>query len=330
VPEVVVMPGVRLSFEERCEIGRGVRQGRSLRWIAAGLGRPVSTVAREVRRNGGRWGYAAVRAQRRWHRTKRRPKAFKLERHPRLARRVERLLLRRWSPEQVAQRLRRDHPRDPRWWVSAETIYQSIYVQGRGALRHELHRHLRRRHPARKPQSGTGRLADMVMISERPAEARDRAVPGHWEGDLIEGAQASRSQIGMLTERTTRYLILFRLADKTATTVREALEREVRRLPEHVRRSLTWDQGKELAQHVRFTVDTGLQVYFCDPGHPWQRGTAENTVGLVRQYLPRGTSLAGLDRRALNAIATELNQRPRKTLGWDTPAEAYARLLVSQ
>jgi IS30 family transposase len=238
---------------------------------------------------------------------------------------VERLLVRRWSPEQIAERLRRDHPHDPRWWVSAEAIYQSIYVQGRGELRNELKRYLRRQHPRRVARTGSGRLADMVMISQRPAEARDRAVPGHWEGDLIIGA-GKGSQIGILTERSTRYTILFALPDKTAPTVRGALIKAIRKLPAHLRRSLTWDQGKELAEHVRFTVDTGVQVYFCDPGRPWQRGTAENTIGLVRQYLPKGTSLTRHDQRALDHIAAELNGRPRKTLGWDTPAEAYARL----
>lgn len=320
------MPGTRLSFEERCEIGRGLHQGWSLRFIAAGLGRPCSTVAREVGRNGGPSGYRAAYAQHRWNHTKRRPKPFRLEVNRRLARRVEALLRQRWSPEQIAQRLRRDHPHDPRWWVSAEAIYHSLYVQGRGALHEELSRYLRRGRPSRKRQTGSGRLADMVLIAERPAEAKDRAVPGHWEGDLIMG-KANASQVGMLTERTTRYTILFSLRDKTALTVREALVGVIQALPAELRRSLTWDQGKELAQHVRFTVDTGVQVYFCDPGHPWQRGTAENTVGLVRQYLPKGTSLGGFDQKALSTIARELNQRPRKTLGWDTPAEAYARAL---
>jgi IS30 family transposase len=297
--------------------------------IAAGLGRPCSTVAREVARNGGPRGYRAAYAQHRWNHQKRRPKPFRLEANRRLARRVAGLLRRRWSPERIARRLRRDHPDDPRWWVSAETIYHSLYVQGRGELRAELTRYLRRARPSRKPQTGSGRLADMVMIAERPPEAKDRAVPGHWEGDLIMG-KANSSQVGMLTERSTRYTILFALGDKTSPTVRAALAKIVQRLPQELRRSLTWDQGKELAQHLGFTIDTGVQVYFCDPGHPWQRGTAENTVGLVRQYLPKGTSLAGVDQRGLNAIARELNQRPRKVLGWDSPAEAYARVVASQ
>lgn len=323
------MPGIRLSFEERCEVGRGLRQGWSLRFISAGLGRPCSTVAREVARNGGTRRYRAFYAQHRWNQTKRRPKPFLLEANRRLARRVEGLLRRRWSPEEISERLRRDHPNDPRWWVSSEAIYHSLYVQGRGALRTELVRYLRRARLGRKPQRGGGRLADMVMIAERPAEAKDRAVPGHWEGDLIMG-QANASQVGLLTERSTRYTVLFCLADKKAATVRQALAKIVQGLPTELRRSLTWDQGKELGQHVRFTVDTGVQVYFCDPAHPWQRGTAENTVGLIRQYLPKGTSLSRVNQRDLNAIARELNQRPRKTLGWDSPAEAYARVLASQ
>jgi transposase, IS30 family len=324
------MPGLRLSFEERCEIGRGLHQKWSLRFIAAGLGRPVSTIAREVNRNGGRHHYSATYAQRRWNHQKRRPKPFKLENNRRLARRVERLLRDDWSPEQISRRLRRDHPNDPRWWVSAEAIYQSIYVQGRGELRRELQRHLRHRHPRRlHHRAGGGRIADMVMISERPAEARDRAVPGHWEGDLIVGA-SNATQIGIITERSTRYTMLFALADKTAPTVNRALAKIITKLPDHLRRSLTWDQGKELAHHVRFTVDTGVQVYFCDPAHPWQRGTAENTVGLVRQYMPKGTHLDHFSQRQLNTIAAKLNRRPRKTLRWDTPAEAYARITTSQ
>jgi transposase, IS30 family len=323
------MPGLRLSYEERCEIGRGLHQKWSLRFIAAGLGRPVSTVAREVNRNGGRHHYSAAYAHRRWNFKKRRPKPFKLENHPRLARRIERLLRDDWSPEQISRRLRRDHPNDPRWWVSAEAIYRSISVQGRGELRYELQRHLRRQHPRRVHHRGGGRIADMVMISQRPAEARDRAVPGHWEGDLIVGA-GNESQIGIITERSTRYTMLFRLSDKTAPTVNNALAKIIIKLPDHLQRSLTWDQGKELAHHARFTIDTGVQVYFCDPGRPWQRGTAENTVGLVRQYLPKGTHLDGFTQRQLNSIAAKLNRRPRKTLGWDTPAEAYARVIASQ
>jgi transposase, IS30 family len=324
------MPGRRLSYEERCEIGRGLAQGWSLRFIAAGMGRPCSTVAREVARNGGRPRYRAGHAQHRWNHEKRRPKQFRVESNPLLARRVDRLLRRCWSPEQISARLRRDHPNDPRWWVSPEAIYNALYVQGRGALRQELTGYLRRARPSRKNPRAVGRLPDMVMISQRPPEAKDRAVPGHWEGDLIIGGAASRSQIGILTERTSRYTVLFTLPDKSAPTVRAALEKIIQSLPDHLRRSLTWDQGKELAQHVAFTIGTGVQVYFCDPGHPWQRGTAENTVGLVRQYLPKGYDLSRYDQRTLNSITKELNQRPRKTLGWDTPAEAYARALASQ
>ncbi|MGH2395177.1 MAG: IS30 family transposase, partial [Candidatus Limnocylindria bacterium] len=268
-------------------------------------------MAREVARNKGRARYRAGHAQHRWNHTKRRPKPFKLEANRHLARRVERLLAMHWSPEQIASRLRRDHPGDPRWWVSPEAIYQSIYVQGRGALRTELHRHLRRGHRRRQPHTGSGRLADMVLISQRPAEARDRAVPGHWEGDLIIGGE--HTQVGMLTERSTRYTLLFKLPDRTAAAVRGALSKIVIKLPQHLRRSLAWDQGKELAQHVRFTVDTGVQVYFCDPGRPWQPGTAENTIGLVRAYLPKGEDLSRYSARQLASFAVMLNERPRRT-----------------
>ena len=322
------MPGLRLMYQERCEIGKRIRQGDSLREVARGIGRPCSTVAREVARNGGRERYRAPHAQNRWFRTKRRPKPFRLESNRRLARTVERLLRQRWSPEQISARLRRDHPGDPHWWVSAEAIYHSLYVQTRGGLTRELTEYLRRGKMSRQRQGG-GHIPDRVLISKRPAEARDRAVPGHWEGDLIMGA-ANQTQIGILTERSTRYTILFALSGKSSSIVTEAVAHRIRKLPAQLQRSLTWDQGKEMSQHVRFTIATGVQVYFCDPGHPWQRGTAENTVGLVRQYLPKGTALDRHDQRRLDAISRELNGRPREVLGWDTPAEAYARVVSSQ
>lgn len=212
--------------------------------------------------------------------------------------------------------------------MSPEAIYSALYVQGRGGLRQELTQHLRKGHARRKtgPEK-KGRLQDMVMIAERPAEADDRAVPGHWEGDLLHGSK-SRSQVGMLTERTTRLTLLFALPnDRTAPTVSAALQEIIQTLPKHLIRSLTWDQGKEMARHAQFTIATGIQVYFCDPGSPWQRGTAENTVGLLRQYLPKTADLSKLGQRDLTRIARELNGRPRKTLDWDTPAEAYARLV---
>jgi IS30 family transposase len=214
--------------------------------------------------------------------------------------------------------------------VSAEAIYHSLYVQGKGGLRAELTQHLKLKRQARKHESGRGRLPDTLHISQRPAEARDRALPGHWEGDLLLGKGGS-SQVGMLAERTTRYTLLFALPnDRTAPTVRDALVEVVRTLPEHLRRSLTWDNGKEMAEHRAFTLATDLQVYFCDPGSPWQRGTAENTIGLVRAYLPKGEDLSGYSARQLAEFAVMLNERPRKTLGWRSPARAYAELLAVQ
>jgi len=324
------MPGDRLSFEERCEIHRGLRDDLSFREIGSRLGRSASTVWREVDRNGGRRTYRPRYAQGRWNRTKRRPRTFRLESNRRLARVVERRLALRWSPEQIAERLRRDHPRDARWWVSAETIYHSLFVQGRGGLRDELRVHLRARKRRRRDGGdGRGLLRDMVNISERPAEAADRAVPGHWEGDLILGGDG-RSALGTLVERSTRYVLLFALRDDhTAEATREALARTVRTLPAHLRRSLTWDQGKEMAQHVAFSVATGVDVYFCDPSSPWQRGSNENTNGLLRQYFPKGTSFVAVTDAEFRRVAVELNGRPRKTLGWDTPAEAYAKAFVA-
>lgn len=321
------MPGPRLSPDDRALIQAGLESRLSVRAIGIELGRAPSTVSREVRRNRSTRGYHSKWAQHQATQKARRPKVFKLERHPDLARRIERLLKKKWSPEQIAAHLRKEHPDDPRWWVSPEAIYHDLYVQARGALRQELTSHLRRGRSQRKPQHETkGRISNMVLISERPSDADDRAVPGHWEGDLLLGA-FSRSQVGMLIERTTRFTLLFQLPeDRTAPKVTAALMRTVKKLPEHLSRSLTWDQGKELAQHVSFTVDSGIQVYFCDPAKPWQRGTAENTNGLLRQYMPKGTDLSKLSEDDLDAIAAELNERPRKTLGWDSPAEAYARV----
>ena len=325
------MPGPRLTLEERKLIVACRQDGLNVRQTATVLGRAPSTISREVRRNYcfGSWVpcYRAHVAHNRAAQRARRPKIFKLERHPRLARRVERRLRKGWSPEQIAARLRKEHPHDPRWWVSAEAIYRALYVQGRGGLRQELTRHLRRARARRKSGGERrGRLPDMVMLAERPPEADDRAVPGHWEGDLLLGA-GSRSQVGMLTERTTRLTLLFALPhDRTAPTVSAALAEVIQTLPSHLLRSLTWDQGKEMAHHVRFTIDTGIEVFFCDPGAPWQRGTAENTVGLLRQYLPKNQDLSKFSAADLAAIARLLNGRPRKTLNWETPAEAYARL----
>ena len=323
------MPGRRLNLEERWEIRRCLTRGLSFAEIAAGLDRPTSTVSREVGRNGGRRAYNAWRAYGRAKRLARRPKPFRLEGAGRLARWVAARLQKRWSPEQIAARARRDHPDDARWWVSAGAIYHSLFVQGRGGLRDELRSHLRARRRRAPAGDGRGRLPDTVNVSERPAEAADRAVPGHWEGDLILGGDG-RSALGTLVERSTRYVLLFALRENhTAEATREALAKAVRTLPAHLRRSLAWDGGKEMAQHVRFTVDTGVQVYFCDPASPWQRGTNENTNGLLRQYFPKGTRFADVTDAELRRVAVELNGRPRKTLGWDTPAEAYAKALVA-
>lgn len=325
------MPGKRLTLEERRFIELARRERLSLREIGRELGRPHTTIGREVERNRQANGaYRCVVAEHRSRQRARRPKPFKLSRHPRLARRVERLLVRKWSPEQIAVKFRHDHPDDPRWWVSAEAIYASLYVQGKGGLKAELAQHLRRQRTARKHGPGPGHLVDTVHISQRPAEARDRAIPGHWEGDLVLGA-GGRSQVGMLAERSTRYTLLFPLPDdRTAPTVRAAVEKVIKTLPAHLRRSLTWDNGKEMAEHKALSLATDMQIFFCDPAHPWQRGTAENTIGLVRAYLPKTDDLSRYSARQLANFASMLNERPRKTLGWKSPAQAYAELLAVQ
>ena len=321
---------LRLSLEEREEISRGLLAGDSCRVIATRLNRSPSTVSRDVAANGARLKYRAWRADGTAYRRARRPKTPKMVACSRLRTEVERGLARRWSPQQIAARLVRDHPNDPEMRVSHETIYQSLFVQGRGALRQELTRCLRSGRAQRRPHGrvpGMGQLKDMVLISDRPAEIEDRAVPGHWEGDLILGKQ-SRSAIGTLVERQTRFVMLVNLErGRLAVDVKDALIDAVRALPAHLRLSLTWDQGKEMGEHVPFTVATGVQVYFCDPRSPWQRATNENSNGLLRQYFPKGTDLSGYTQTQLNAVAAELNGRPRQTLGWQTPSEAFAALL---
>jgi transposase, IS30 family len=325
---------LRLSLAEREEISRGLSAGLSLRAIAAGLGRSPSTVCREVNANGGRRAYRAVRAEREAHRRARRPKRAKLARCRRLRRVVEKKLEEWWSPQQISAWLAEAYPDDPEMRVSHETIYVSLYVQGRGALRQELHRCLRSGRAMRRPAArtkggfGQGQITNKVMISDRPAEVADRAVPGHWEGDLIMGKRMTA--IGTLVERRSRYVMLLRLpAGNTAESVRTAITKRIVTLPAQLRRSLTWDQGKEMAEHVRFTVDTGVKVYFCDPKSPWQRGSNENTNGLLRQYLPRTTDMSALTQRQLDAIARSLNGRPRQTLGWMTPSQAFAQAVAS-
>jgi len=321
----------QLSLGEREEISRGLLAQRSLRHIAAQLSRAPSTIGREVRANGGQRAYRAWQADWRAERRLQRPKPAKLAQCPRLRQAVEAGLVARWSPQQIARRLRLDYPDVPEMHVSHETIYQSLYVQGRGALRRELSRYLRagrqKRRPRRRGVGGPGQLREMVLISTRPPEVAARAVPGHWEGDLLLG-KGGRSAIGTLVERQTRYVMLFPLPHgRNAEQVRQQLAAKILELPAQLRRSLTWDQGKEMADHVRFTVDTGVQVYFCDPHSPWQRGANENTNGLLRQYFPKGTVLSGVTPAELDAVAAELNGRPRQTLGWMTPSETFAQVL---
>ena len=320
----------RLSLTEREEISRGLAAGESLRGIAQRLGRAASTVSREVAGNGGCVKYRAAVAHRASRHQARRPKPTKLATNRRLRTVVEAKLELWWSPLQISRWLREQYPGDEEMRVSHETIYQSLFVQGKGALRKELWRCLRTgratRRPQHRPKSTKGQIRDMVMISERPAEVQDRAVPGHWEGDLLMGKR--QTAIGTLVERWSRYVMLFPLPDgNTAEAVRVALAETVQRLPEHLWKSLTWDQGKEMAQHVQFTVDTGVQVYFCDPNSPWQRGTNENTNGLLRQYFPKGSDMAALTQGDLDQAAHSLNTRPRQTLGWMTPSDKLAEAL---
>ena len=321
----------RLSFVERERISRGIAAGESDSEIARAIGRHRSTVGREIKRCGGRRRYRALRAEQLATWRARRPKPTKLAVCPRLRAAVEAGLARRWSPQQIAARLRVEYPDDMVMRISHETIYQSLFVQARGELRRQLTACLRTGRRTRKPQGRVetrGRIRDMVMISERPAEVADRAVPGHWEGDLLLGA-GGKSAIATLVERQTRYVLLAALPDGRSTeAVIAALRQRIRQLPTHLVKSLTWDQGRELAAHCSFTVATGVTVYFCDPHSPWQRGSNENTNGLLRQYLPRELDLATHSQLELDEIAAELNGRPRKTLDWNTPTEKMHQLLL--
>ena len=324
---------LRLSLEEREEISRGLAAGESIRAIAEALGRSPSTVCREVNANGGRKKYRALVADRAACRRALRPKRAKLAQCRRLRGVVERKLEARWSPQQISAWLASQYPDRPEMQVSHETIYQSLFVQSRGALRKELHsclrtgRAMRRAKAYTKGNVGQGQLRDMVMISERPAEVKDRAVPGHWEGDLIFGKKMT--SIGTLVERHSRYVILLKLPNgHGAEAVRKAMTKRILTLPAQLRRSITWDQGKEMAEHVQFTVDTGVKIYFCDPKSPWQRGSNENTNGLLRQYLPKTSDLSQCTQRELDAIARSLNTRPRQTLGWMTPSRAFAEAVA--
>ena len=321
---------LRLSLSEREEISRGLAAGESLRCIAGRLERAASTVSREVAGNGGRYRYRATTAHRMSRHRAQRPKPAKLASHDQLREVVEAKLEAWWSPRQISDWLVDAYPDDQEMRVSHETIYQSLFIQGKGALRKELWRCLRTgratRRPQGRPASTKGQIRDMVMISERPAEVEDRAVPGHWEGDLIMGKR--QTAIGTLVERWSRYVMLFPLPDgNTAEAVRDALTETVQRLPDHLWQSLTWDQGKEMAQHVQFSVDTGVDVYFCDPKSPWQRGTNENTNGLLRQYFPKGTDMSKLTQQDLDQAAYSLNTRPRQTLGGMTPSDKLAETM---
>jgi IS30 family transposase len=325
--------GRYLSLADREEIAVGLARGESYREIGARIGRPASTVCREVERNGPRERYRALRAQALAEQRARRPKEAKLAVSGELRGWVQRRLEMKWSPEQISVALRREFAGRPEMQVSHETIYQAIYVQGRGALRRELAACLRTgralRRPRRKGEERRGRIPGMVNISERPAEAADRAVPGHWEGDLIIGT--GHSAIGTLVERSTRFVLLLHLPrGHDAAAVAAAMTGAMGTLPAQLRRSLAWDQGSEMAMHAQIAVDTGLEIYFCDPHSPWQRGSNENTNGLLRQYFPKGTSLRVHSREHLEEVAAELNSRPRKTLGWRTPAQALDEFLAGQ
>ena len=316
-----------LTLAEREEVSRFLAEGWSLRWIASKLGRAPSTISREMARNGGRDTYRAVQAEdAAWDRA-RRSKPCKLVENRSLAKIVSDKLRLLWSPEQIAGWLKHTYPSDQSLHVSHETIYRSLFIQARGALKKELLVHLRRTRGMRRSRHHTqktdihGKIVDAVSISERPGSAEDRAVPGHWEGDLFFGSH--NSQIATLVERQTRYVMLVKVANKDTQTVVDALIKNARKLPQELYKSLTWDRGKELASHKRFTLATDIQVYFCDPRSPWQRGSNENTNGLLRQYMPKGIDISSYSQAKLNAVARQLNERPRKTLGYQTPAQKF-------
>lgn len=319
----------RLTLEEREEISRGLEARLSFREIGRRLKRSTSTISREVNVQGAH-RYRAWRGDERAEKLMARPKSRKLATPSPLSDAVEAGLQQKWSPEQIAKHLRLAYPQQPAMQVSHEAIYQALYIQGRGALRKELTSYLRKGRPLRRVRARRelrDRFRGMLNISERPAEVADRAVPGHWEGDLIMGAM-NESAIGTLVERTTRYVMLLHLTEgKSADCVRDALTKKIQTLPKELRRSLTWDQGSELAGHAKFSIDTGVSVYFCDPHSPWQRGSNENTNGLLRQYFPKGTDLSQHSAEELDRVARELNGRPRETLGWRNPAERLNELL---
>ncbi|MFQ5938163.1 MAG: IS30 family transposase [Acidiferrobacterales bacterium] len=332
-------PGLRrrsrltLTLVERETISRGLAVDQSARAIARQLGRAPSTVSREIKRNGGRARYRAAGADKRAWTRARRPKRCKLARHGWLRGLVARKLRLHWSPEQIAGWLKRRYPREERYQVSHETIYRSLFVQARGVLKKELMSHLRSQRRMRRPGpkkwqgDGRGQIKDMVSIRERPASVEERAVPGHWEGDLLTGP--NNSYIATLVERHTRYVMLVKVANKETQTVISALIKQSKKLPSELKKSLTWDRGKELMNHRQFSLATDIDVYFCDPRSPWQRGSNENTNGLLRQYFPKGTDLSVYSQAQLNKVARQLNERPRKTLGFETPAERFNACVAS-
>jgi IS30 family transposase len=322
-----------LTLSEREEISRGIAAHQSARLMARLLGHSPSTVSREISRNGGYDRYrAALADEQAWVRA-RRPKRCKLANSPPLRRAVARKLRLNWSPEQIAGWLKRAHPEDGFYHVSHESIYRSLFVQTRGVLKKELLRHLRSKRTIRRSQRAgldgdrRGQITDLVSIRERPAAAEDRAVPGHWEGDLLSGSK--NSYIATLVERHTRYVTLAKVANKDTQTVVSALIKQAKTLPNELYKSLTWDRGKELADHRRFTLATNIEVYFCDPQSPWQRGSNENTNGLLRQYFPKGTDLSVYSQAHLNKVARQLNERPRETLGFETPVERFNACVAS-
>ena len=322
-----------LTLAEREEISRGVAAGHSIRTIATELDRAPSTVSREVKRNGGRRWYRASKADEAAWRRAHRPKICKLAQNPAAARLVAGKLMKRWSPRQIAGWLKRSYPDDESFQVSHETIYLTLYIQARGALKKELIKYLRRTRAMRRSRHHTqkgpnhGRIVGAVSISERPPEVEDRAVPGHWEGDLICGS--NNSQIATLVERHTRYVMLVRVPSKDTKTVINALIKQAHKLPRELYKSLTWDRGKEMADHQRFSLATDIDVFFCDPQQPWQRGSNENTNGLLRQYFPKGMDLSNVHQNRLNAVARQLNERPRETLQFYSPAEKFNECVAS-
>jgi IS30 family transposase len=329
--EMLEVPAGRLSLEDRIEIRVGLESGASFEAIGVRLGWHRSTICREVNANHGRGGYRPMTAHRLACERAKRPKVTKLASNPVLLARVIDGLEQLWSPQQICRRLRAEFGDDPSMSISHETIYQSLYVQGRGELRRELAACLRTGRAVRRHRGdrAPGRISGMVNIAERAAEADDRAVPGHWEGDLIIGKNG-KSAIGTLVERSTRFVMLLHLPNgRTADEVRQAMTAAIAQLPATLRRSVTWDQGSEMAAHARFTIDTGVDVYFCDPHSPWQRGSNENTNGLLRQYFPKGTDLSAHTLADLQAAADSLNTRPRQTLDWMTPSEKLNELLVA-